>query len=306
MPAAAGLCWRLPGASAAAACSTSGSGVGSSATRWSSNSGSRFASAGRPAAATGAPRAYGTRRPNGLSTRAANNLAGRLAAKEVLGADWRAREARPPATAAGAAPQQQQTPQPAQPVKQKRRGPIIETALPPGALTPHAEPPEWTAVGRVAGPYRVDAQDAFAVVELGPFQYKVTAGDLIYHPQIAGAEVDDVLALRRVLLAGSPRETAVGRPHLPGAAVIAAVESHFRDAKVHVFKKKPRKRYAKLRGHRDRLTALRVLQVLPEGLPDDARGAAAHLRGGGGGGGADGGANDGAAAAATAATAVAV
>ncbi len=106
---------------------------------------------------------------------------------------------------------------------------------------------------------------------------------------------------------------------MPGAVVVAAVESHFRDAKaraargaarsgtlglplqrapargaarpagallaaraltspdrrprpqVHVFKKKVRKRYSKLKGHRPQLTALRVLEVLPEGLPDRAQ-----------------------------------
>jgi hypothetical protein len=43
--------------------------------------------------------------------------------------------------------------------------------------------------------------------------------------------------------------------------VVVAVESHFRDAKVHAFKKKPRKRYSVLKGHRAQITALRVLQV---------------------------------------------
>jgi hypothetical protein len=43
--------------------------------------------------------------------------------------------------------------------------------------------------------------------------------------------------------------------------VVAAVESHFRETKVHVFKKKVRKRYSKLQGHRSQMTALRILQV---------------------------------------------
>jgi len=43
--------------------------------------------------------------------------------------------------------------------------------------------------------------------------------------------------------------------------VVAAVEEHFRDTKVHVFKKKVRKRYTKLKGHRSQITALRILQV---------------------------------------------
>jgi hypothetical protein len=46
------------------------------------------------------------------------------------------------------------------------------------------------------------------------------------------------------------QETVIGRPYLPGSAVVAAVEEHFKDAKVYVFKKKKRKRYTKLKGHR--------------------------------------------------------
>ena len=46
------------------------------------------------------------------------------------------------------------------------------------------------------------------------------------------------------------QETVIGRPYLPGSSVVAAVEEHFKDAKVYVFKKKKRKRYTKLQGHR--------------------------------------------------------
>jgi len=123
-------------------------------------------------------------------------------------------------------------------------------------------PPQVSVVGRIAAPYLPPPpQDAFAIVEIGPFQYKVSAGDVVFHPRIRGAEVNDVLVLGRVLLAGGKEATAVGRPFVPGAAVVAAVEEHFKDAKVLVFKKKKRKRYSKSFGHRSYMTALRVLEV---------------------------------------------
>lgn len=42
-----------------------------------------------------------------------------------------------------------------------------------------------------------------------------------------------------------PLQTLIGRPYIPGATVLVAVEEHFRDGKVHVFKRQPRKRYRK-------------------------------------------------------------
>jgi large subunit ribosomal protein L21 len=123
-------------------------------------------------------------------------------------------------------------------------------------------PPQVSVVGRIAAPYLPpQPQDAFAVVQIGPFQYKVSAGDVVFHPRLKGCEVNDVLALGRVLLAGGKEATAVGRPFVPGASVVAAVEEHFKDAKVRVFKKKKRKRYSRSYGHRSLVTALRVLEV---------------------------------------------
>ncbi|GBF88209.1 mitochondrial ribosomal protein L21 [Raphidocelis subcapitata] len=194
-------------------------------------------------------RAFSTRRPNSLSMRSANNLASRLAVADVLGEDWRA----PPGADA--------------PLRRAPPPPRVPTALPLLPVVP--EPAHWRAIGRVQGEYRVAPQDAFAVVQLGPFQYKITADDVILHPKLVGAEVNDVLALDKVLFIGTRQDSTIGRPYVPGAAVVVAVESHFRDAKVHAFKKKVRKRYSVLKGHRPQITALRVLQIMPEGLPSE-------------------------------------
>jgi large subunit ribosomal protein L21 len=68
--------------------------------------------------------------------------------------------------------------------------------------------------------------------------------------------------LERVLALGSATETKIGRPHLPApAAVLAAVEEFFDDAKALHFHKRRRKNSRRLTGHRQPLTALRVLRV---------------------------------------------
>jgi large subunit ribosomal protein L21 len=144
--------------------------------------------------------------------------------------------------------------------------PPIESGIPP--LPKLQEPLDHVHIGRITGPYRISKQHAFAVIASGGTQFKVTADDVVYHPHIRGAEVNDVLELRHVLLLGGPAATVVGRPYIPGASVVAAVEEVFKDTKVHSFKKKKRKGYTRLVGHRTQLTALRVLELrTPPGTP---------------------------------------
>jgi len=100
------------------------------------------------------------------------------------------------------------------------------------------------------------------VVEAGGTQFKVTPDDILFVTGLHDrSDVNDVLELPGVLLLGSRCQTIIGRPYVPGASVIVAVEEHFKDGKVHVFKKKARKRYRKYSTARQYLTTLRVLEV---------------------------------------------
>ncbi|GKV10911.1 hypothetical protein SLEP1_g22215 [Rubroshorea leprosula] len=69
------------------------------------------------------------------------------------------------------------------------------------------------------------------------------------------------LILNKVLLLGSATQTIVGRPIVPHAAVCAVVEEHALDAKVIIFKKKRRKNYRRIKGHRQELTKLRITDI---------------------------------------------
>lgn len=55
---------------------------------------------------------------------------------------------------------------------------------------------------------------------------------MIYHNKIPGAHVNDVLEFNKVLLLGTREDTTIGRPFVPGASVVAAVEENFKDAQV--------------------------------------------------------------------------
>lgn len=67
--------------------------------------------------------------------------------------------------------------------------------------------------------------------------------------------------LSRVLLLGSVSRTVMGRPYVPGASVTAVVEEQLRDAKAIIFKKRRRKNSRRLTGHRQQLTALRIMDI---------------------------------------------
>uniref|UniRef100_A0A803N271 Large ribosomal subunit protein bL21m n=1 Tax=Chenopodium quinoa TaxID=63459 RepID=A0A803N271_CHEQI len=110
---------------------------------------------------------------------------------------------------------------------------------------------------RVFKPY----EPAFAVVQVGSHQFKVSNGDCIYVEKLKYCEVNDKLILNKVLMAGSPTQTMIGRPILPEIAVHAVVEEHALDAKVIIFKKKRRKNYRRTKGHRQELTRLRITDV---------------------------------------------
>ncbi|EFJ42602.1 mitochondrial ribosomal protein L21 [Volvox carteri f. nagariensis] len=142
---------------------------------------------------------------------------------------------------------------------QPRLGPIVDTCLP--AIPKVLIPAEYKRVGVIMGQYSLKPERTFGIVQLAGSQFKVTTDDIIFVNQLTDVEVNDVLALDRVMLLGSRAETIVGRPYIPGATVLAAVEEHFRDGKVHVFKKKRRKRYKKYQAPRANLTTLRILQI---------------------------------------------
>ena len=69
------------------------------------------------------------------------------------------------------------------------------------------------------------------------------------------------LLLQRVLMVGTPKRTVLGRPYVPQASVLAVVEEQVRDAKVIIFKKRRRKSSRRTTGHRQQLTALRIVDI---------------------------------------------
>ncbi len=101
---------------------------------------------------------------------------------------------------------------------------------------------------------------SYAVVETGGKQYRVSVGQTIEVEKLAGAVGDEVM-LDRVLLLGGTGETSIGTPVVAGVTVSATIEAQHQADKVIVFHMKPKKRYRRLKGHRQLLTRLTITNI---------------------------------------------
>jgi large subunit ribosomal protein L21 len=105
----------------------------------------------------------------------------------------------------------------------------------------------------------------YAIVETGGKQYRVRPGDTIAVERLA-SEPGETLDLDRVLLLGGDGgETSVGAPGVSGAVVRAEVVDHALGEKIIVFRYKSKVRYRRKTGHRQRLTRLRITDILVDG-----------------------------------------
>jgi large subunit ribosomal protein L21 len=100
----------------------------------------------------------------------------------------------------------------------------------------------------------------YAVVRTGGKQYRVSPGDVI-HVESLAAEPGTTVELGEVLLAAAGGAVRIGTPLVEGAKVTATVVAHGKARKILVFKMKRRKNQRRKRGHRQRTTTLRVLEI---------------------------------------------
>ena len=99
-----------------------------------------------------------------------------------------------------------------------------------------------------------------AVVDILGQQFKVSENTKYYVPRLK-QEPESEVTFDQVLLLSDGKETKVGSPVVKGAKVTAKVIEHTKDDKVLVFKKKRRKGYRKLNGHRQQLTRIEVTKI---------------------------------------------
>jgi len=101
----------------------------------------------------------------------------------------------------------------------------------------------------------------YAIVEIAGQQFKAEAGKRLYVHRLE-AEQGSVVEFEKVLLVDADGEVKVGVPTIEGAKVVCEVLSHPKGDKVLIFKKKRRKGYRKLNGHRQYMTELKINEVI--------------------------------------------
>lgn len=89
----------------------------------------------------------------------------------------------------------------------------------------------------------------YAVINTGGKQYRVREGDKLRVELLEG-ESEGEITFSDVLLLHEDGKTKVGTPNVSGAKVSGTIVEKVRDDKIIVFKKKRRKGYKRLTGHR--------------------------------------------------------
>jgi len=100
----------------------------------------------------------------------------------------------------------------------------------------------------------------YAIVEIAGQQFKVNKDQKIFVHRHEG-ELGGKLTFDRVYLIDDESGIKVGTPVVAGASVNASIVSHVRGDKVLVFKKKRRKGYQKMNGHRQDFTQILIEDI---------------------------------------------
>ena len=100
----------------------------------------------------------------------------------------------------------------------------------------------------------------YAIVEIAGQQFKVEKGSKLFVNRLENEEGSNV-KFDRVMLLDNEDKVTVGTPLVEKANVSAKVIKHVKGDKVLVFKKKRRKGYQTLNGHRQQLTEIEIQDI---------------------------------------------
>jgi large subunit ribosomal protein L21 len=100
----------------------------------------------------------------------------------------------------------------------------------------------------------------YAIIRTGGKQYHVAAGERLRVEKLAG-NIGDSIVIDDVLMVGDGDNVKFGQPVLEGAKVNAKILEQDKAKKVLVFKKKKRKGYQVMKGHRQLFTRLEIQDI---------------------------------------------
>ncbi len=100
-----------------------------------------------------------------------------------------------------------------------------------------------------------------ATIQTQGRQFTVSEGDVLILNRYPETETGSTVEINEIVSAGEGDDFKVGTPLLEGASVKAKVLENKRGDKVLIFKKKKRKGYHKLRGHRQELSVIKIESI---------------------------------------------
>ncbi len=100
----------------------------------------------------------------------------------------------------------------------------------------------------------------YAIVEIAGHQYKIEKDQKLFVNRMEN-EAGSELEFDQVFLLADGEEIKVGAPVVEGVKVKAKVLEHVKADKIIVFKKKRRKGYQKLNGHRQPMTQIQIEEI---------------------------------------------
>jgi large subunit ribosomal protein L21 len=110
----------------------------------------------------------------------------------------------------------------------------------------------------------------YAIVNIAGQQYKVEKDQKLFVHRLEEKEGESV-RFDEVLLIDNDKNVLVGEPTIKGAMISGKVISHPRGDKIKVFKKKRRKGYKVLTGHRQYLTEIQIEDIIEKGAAKAAK-----------------------------------
>jgi large subunit ribosomal protein L21 len=102
---------------------------------------------------------------------------------------------------------------------------------------------------------------AYAIIENGSHQFRVSEGDRITIDRRDGDPGTEVVFDRVLLVAGAEGTPTVGAPYIDGARVVGKILQTYRGKKIIIQKFRRRKNYRRRRGHRQTWTTVQITSV---------------------------------------------
>lgn len=102
---------------------------------------------------------------------------------------------------------------------------------------------------------------AFAIIETGGKQYKITEGDVFSVEKLTDKKEGETVTFDKVLLIDDGKSTKVGAPYITGATVEVVLTEVGKGKKLHIQKFKSKSRYKRKVGHRQPFAKVAVKKI---------------------------------------------